>query len=86
MARRFPIAIGNRAAGVRLQIQIYNLFNQVQFTTLNASFEYAGPNNSQINSANTGKYTPTAAPQSGENISPGLIPPRIVGVTVRFDW
>ncbi len=87
IARRFPISIGNRRnAGVKVQLQIYNLFDQVLFTTLNAAFEFTGPNNSEINSANTGKYVATSAPGSGENLSPGLIPPRVIGATVRFDW
>jgi hypothetical protein len=86
LSRRFPISIGGRDAGIRLQLQFYNLFNQVQFTTLNADFEFEGPNNSEIISADTGKYTATAAPQSGTNLAPGLVPPRVIGATVRFDW
>jgi outer membrane receptor protein involved in Fe transport len=86
VARRFPISVAGRDAGIRLQIQVYNLFNQVQFTTLNAAFQYTGANNSVNNNANTGRYTATAAPMSGENLAPGLIPPRMVGATLRFDW
>ena len=86
VSRRFPISLGGRSAGIKLQIQFYNLFNQVQFTTLNAAFQFSGTNNSVISSANTGLYTPVAAPLSGENLAPGLIPPRVIGATLRFDW
>jgi outer membrane receptor protein involved in Fe transport len=81
LARRIPINIG-RTGSVRIQIQAYNIFNQVQFTNLDTSFTFTGTNNSQINSANTGKYT---APTSGANAG-GTTPPRQMGLTVRLDF
>ena len=38
LARRFPINFaGRRNSGIKLQFQAYNLFNEVQFTSLNAA-------------------------------------------------
>ena len=74
LARRFPISVGGRkSSGVRLQFQAYNVFNQVQFTSLDATFQFTGPNNSVLNSTTTGQYTDTT-------------PPRQIGFTVRLDW
>lgn len=70
LARRIPV--GQRA-NVRLQFQAYNVFNTVQFDTLDAAFTFTGPGNTTINSASTGKYTST-------------IPARILGLTVRIDY
>jgi hypothetical protein len=57
------------------------VFNEVQFTNMNAAFTFTGPNNSQINSANTGKYVAT-----GTGLAAGTIAPRVLGMTVRLDW
>ena len=59
VSRRFGFtAFGRNNAGLRLQWQIYNLFNEVQFTTMNASMTYSGASgNTQLNSTNTGRYT-----------------------------
>ena len=46
LARRIPIPIG-RGGSVRIQIQAYNIFNQVEFTNLNTDFEFTGTNNSR---------------------------------------
>jgi hypothetical protein len=82
LSRRFPINLmGRKDSGVRLRWEIYNVFNEVQFTNLNASYTFTGPNNSQINSANTGKYTAT-----GTTLAAGTITPRVMALTVRFDW
>jgi hypothetical protein len=39
LARRIPVAIG-RGASLRVQIQLYNMWNQVQFRTMNASYTF----------------------------------------------
>jgi hypothetical protein len=78
LARRIPINMG-RGAGVRLQFQAYNIFNQTQFTNMDTNFVFTGANNSVLNSANTGKYT---APGG----SLGVTPPRQLGITVRLDF
>jgi hypothetical protein len=82
LSRRFPITLmGRKTSGVRLRYEVYNVFNEVQFTNLNAAFTFTGPNNSQINSANTGKYT-----ASGSTLAAGTITPRVMAMTLRFDW
>ena len=73
LARRFPLRMISRNAQVRLQIQAYNVFNQVEFTTMNTTLQFTGANNSTLNSADTGRYT-------------AVIPPRQVGVTLRLDF
>ena len=82
LSRRFPITLAGRAnSGIKFQLQAYNVFNEVQFTNLNAAFTFTGTNNSVLNSANTGKYTAT-----GAGLAAGTIAPRVLGMTVRLDW
>jgi hypothetical protein len=57
------------------------VFNEVQFTNLNASYTFTGANNATINSANTGKYTAT-----GSGLAAGTTTPRVMALTLRFDW
>ena len=68
LERRIPF--GRR--GVRLLLQTYNLFNQVEWTTLNAALTYNGTNNVQSS---------TTAGQYGT-----VINPRQIGLSVRFDF
>jgi hypothetical protein len=72
LAHRIPLHIG-KAGHARVQFQAFNLFNQVQFTTLNAAYTFTGANNSVINSTQTGLYTATT-------------PPRQIGLTMRIDF
>ena len=82
LSRRFPITLAGRAnSGIKFQLQAYNVFNEVQFTNMNAAFTFTGTNNSVHNSANTGKYVAT-----GTGVAAGTIAPRILGMTVRVDW
>ena len=82
LSRRFPINLmGRKNSGVRLRWEIYNVFNEVQFTNMNASFNFTGTNNSVNNNANTGKYTAT-----GTTLAAGTITPRVMALTVKFDW
>jgi hypothetical protein len=69
LERRFPV--GNRR-GVRLMVQAYNLFNQVQWTTMNAALTFTGANNVQSS---------TTAGQYGT-----VINPRQIGLSIRFDY
>ena len=85
LSRRFPINLmGRKNSGVRLRFEVYNVFNEVQFTNMNATFtfttrrarrEFANKN------ANTGKYT-----ANGTTLAAGTISPRVMSLTVRFDW
>jgi outer membrane receptor protein involved in Fe transport len=63
-----------RNGGVRLQIQAYNLFNQVEFTSLNASMRF------QHGSAGFVQTSNTAGTQSS------VINPRAIGLTLRMDF
>jgi hypothetical protein len=69
LERRFPIG-GHR--GMRLMVQAYNLFNQVEWTTLDAGLTFTGANNVQ-SSSTAGQYGT-------------VINPRQIGLSVRFDW
>ena len=60
-----------RTAALKLQVQAYNVFNEVQFTNMNATFTFTGANNAQNTNANTGKYT-----QTGNGLAAGTIAPR----------
>ena len=56
---------------VRIQVQLYNMWNQVQFNTMNATYTFDA---NLVNQATTtGKYTNTTLPLNG-------------GVTIRFDY
>jgi hypothetical protein len=82
LSRRFPVTMmGRKNSGVKLQLQAFNVFNEVQFTNMNANFTFTGANNSQNSNANTGKYV-----ASGDGLAAGTIAPRTMGLTVRFDW
>jgi outer membrane receptor protein involved in Fe transport len=67
LARRFRL--GGRAH-LRLQLQVYNVFNQVEFITMDADYLF-GPSGNLA--ADTGKYT-------------NVTNPRNVGLTLRFDF
>jgi hypothetical protein len=72
LARRFPIPLG-RNGGIRVQVQAYNVFNQVNFTQLNANLQFSGPNATVQSNNAAGTYTTVVAP-------------RQVGLTVRMDF
>ena len=77
LARRLPIKVG-RGGNVRLQIQFYNLFNQVEWNAMNASFTFTEANatgglGGGNTASNTGKYTGLQNPFNGS-------------VTIRFDY
>ena len=77
LSRRLPIKVG-RGGNVRLQMQFYNLFNQVEFNTMNAAFSFTSANatggfGGGNTNSNTGKYTNVQNPFN-------------FGVTIRFDY
>ncbi len=82
LSRRFPVTfMGRKNSGVKLQLQAFNVFNEVQFTNLNATFQFTGPNNTGQRNVDLGKYTAT-----GTGLAAGTIAPRIMSLTLRFDW
>jgi hypothetical protein len=68
LARRFHL--GSRA-NLRMQLQVYNLFNQVEFVATNAIYTFDA-NGVNVN-PDTGKYVRAANPRN-------------VGLTLRFDF
>jgi hypothetical protein len=72
LARRIPVKIG-RNGGVRVQLQAYNIFNEVRFTTMSASMQFTGANNATLNSTTVGRLS-------------NVINPRQLGLTVRLDF
>jgi hypothetical protein len=83
LTRVFRVPIGGaRTSNIKLQIQAYNLFNEVQFTNMNAAFTFTGPNNSVLNSANTGRYVAT----TDTSLAAGTIAPRVVAFMIRADF
>jgi hypothetical protein len=82
LSRRFPVTfMGRKNSGIKVQVQAYNVFNEVQFTNLSAAYTFTGANNSQNSTTTTGRYTP-----SGDGLAAGTIQPRVIGLTARFDW
>ena len=83
LSRRFPVTVmGRKNSGIKLQLQAFNVFNEVQFTNMNASVHvHRHEQLAELNNANTGKYVAT-----GTGLAAGTIAPRTMGMTVRFDW
>ena len=85
IARRLAIPQLGRDANMRLQLQLYNLFNMVQFTNLNTTLQFQddpnvpGIDNLLLTSTNHGRYT-----EAGANS--GTTSPRYFGITVRMDF
>ena len=49
LSRRFPINLmGRKTSGVRLRYEVYNVFNEVQFTNMNASFTFTTPGANEL--------------------------------------
>lgn len=67
LSRRFRL---NGRANLRLQLQVYNLWNQVEFVTTNANYLFGAAGNT---APDTGKYTTTTNPRN-------------VGLSLRFDF
>ena len=67
LARR--VRLGGRA-NLRIQLQVYNLFNQVEFIALNTDYLFGAAGNT---APDTGKYTVTTNPRN-------------VGITMRLDF
>ena len=84
-ARRFPVPQLGSGAQARLQLQIYNIFNQVQFTNLDTNLTFQddpavpGVDNLLLTSTEHGRYTST-------NNNIGTTPPRQIGITLRLDF
>jgi hypothetical protein len=77
LARRIPVKIG-RGGNARIQIQFYNVFNQVEFNRMGASYNFneanaAGGFGGDNTDSGTGKYNRVQNPFNGS-------------VTIRFDY
>jgi Carboxypeptidase regulatory-like domain len=82
LSRVFKLPVGaHRDTRVKLQVQAYNLFNEVQFTNMNTVFQFTGPNNSVLNSTTTGRYVAT-----GDGLAAGTIAPRVIALSIRADF
>jgi hypothetical protein len=85
LQRRFPIPALGQQVQARLQLQLYNVFNTPQFTTLNTALQFRddpnvpGLDNLVVTSTTHGRYT---VPGGGT----GTNPPREFGVTFRVDF
>ena len=68
-----------RGATARVQLQLYNVFNSAQFTTMNTTLEFAdepnvpGQDSLRLTSTQQGRYT-------------AVNPPRYFGMTFRLDF
>jgi hypothetical protein len=78
LARRVPIKMGSRTGNARLQLQFYNLFNQVEYNAIGATYSFASANatggfGGGNTNTNTGKYVATQNPYN-------------FSITIRFDY
>jgi hypothetical protein len=84
-ARRFAVPQLGSGAQVRLQLQIYNIFNMVQYTNLDTTLNFQddptvpGIDNLLLTSTTHARYTST-------NNNIGTTPPRQIGLTLRLDF
>jgi len=84
LARRFPAPAMGRDAQVRLQFQLYNIFNTREFTNLSTGLAFqddpavAGLDNNLLTSTTHGRYT--------QGNGAGTNPPRQFGVTIRMEF
>ena len=77
LSRRLPIKVGH-GGNVRLQLQFYNLFNQVEFNAMGTTYAFTSANatggfGGGNTNTSTGKYT-------------GVQNPYNFSFTVRFDY
>ena len=72
LARRIPVQVG-RGGSVRVQAQFYNMWNQVQFQRMAASYTFT--------QGQAGGNSNTATGQFDQVINPFNF-----GLTVRFDY
>jgi hypothetical protein len=88
LQRRFPIPAGGRQVQARLQLQLYNLFNTAQFTTLDTALTFQddpdvpGVDNLRLTNTTAARYIVPTTPAG----STGTNPPREFGVTIRVDF
>jgi len=79
LARRFPVKALGKDAQVRLPLQLYNIFNVAEFTTMNTNLVFQddpnvpGLDNLLLTSTTHGRYT-------------AANPPRQFGLTIRLDF
>jgi hypothetical protein len=78
LSRRIPVQVGNRKGNLRIQLQCYNLFNQVEFNAMGSTFAFTTANatgglGGGNTNTSTGKYTGTQPPFNGS-------------ITLRFDY
>jgi hypothetical protein len=72
LARRIPVQVG-RGGSVRVQFQMYNMWNQVQFTTMASTYTFTSGNNGGNTNTQTGQYITSTNPLN-------------MGLTLRFDY
>ena len=72
LARRIPVQIG-RGGSVRVQAQFYNMWNQLQFQRMAASYTFAQGQAGGNQSTTTGQYDQAINPFN-------------FGLTMRFDY
>jgi hypothetical protein len=63
LTKKIPISIHDRPTFVQIQIQAYNVWNHVEFTTMGSSFTFTGTNSTTNTSTTTGLYTAANSPR-----------------------
>jgi hypothetical protein len=72
LARRIPVKVG-RGGSVRVQFQLYNMWNMVEFREMDATQRFTTSQGTVNDRTSSGKYTAATNPFNG-------------GITIRFDY
>jgi hypothetical protein len=73
LAKSIPISIRGRETAIKIQVQAYNVFNHVEFTTIGSTYAFTGANSVANTNTTTGLYTAANSP-------------RQMALTLRWDY
>jgi hypothetical protein len=73
LSKIIPVAIHGRESSIKIQIQAYNIWNHVEWTTMGSTYSFTGAGSATNTNTTTGLYTATN-------------PPRQMALTLRWDY
>jgi hypothetical protein len=63
LSKRIPISVHGRETAIQIQVQAYNVFNHVEFTTMGATYSFTGAGSATNTNTTTGLYTAANSPR-----------------------